>query len=93
MKKNRGYESNWGIIHLCMEMSQGSSLCSFPKQTKCHFFIYKIGEQEGSTGPSGRRGRGIGSSEKGEDMGKECKRLNIVQIRYTHGCKRKNDTS
>jgi hypothetical protein len=37
-----------------MEMSQGNSLCSYLKQTKMSFFsfFYKIGEQEGWTGPS-----------------------------------------
>jgi hypothetical protein len=40
------------IIHICMEMSQGNSLCSYLKQTKMSiFFFYKIREQEGRTGP------------------------------------------
>jgi hypothetical protein len=35
-----------------MEMSQGNSLHSYLKQ-KCHFFsFYKIGEQNGGTGPA-----------------------------------------
>jgi hypothetical protein len=43
-------------MHIYMEMSQGNSLCS------SFFFFYKIKEQEGRTGPVGRR-RGWGGKE------------------------------
>jgi hypothetical protein len=52
------------------------------------FFFYKVREQEGRTssvwvaGASGRR----------EDVGKGCRRVNMVQILCTNGCKWKNET-
>jgi hypothetical protein len=45
---------------------------------KCNY----IGEQEGDTSPVW----GSGSSEKGEEVGKVCGRVNIVQILSTHEC-------
>jgi hypothetical protein len=52
--KDRGDETNWAILHIYMEMPHGNSLCSYLKQTKCHFilllFLYKIREQEGRIG-------------------------------------------
>jgi hypothetical protein len=54
------------------------------------FSIYKIGEQEGRTGPEG--GRGGGYQWEWKRGGKGCGRLNIVQKLCTHVCKWKNDT-
>jgi hypothetical protein len=72
--KNRGDESIRVIIHIYMEMSQGNSLCSYLKQTKMSFFfIYKIIEQEGGTGPGlGVRVVPVGGEGRGE-MVKEGK--------------------
>jgi hypothetical protein len=61
-----------------MEMSQGNSLCSYLKQTKLSFlffFFYKIREQEGGTGPT---------SGSGEEVGKGCGKVNMVQILCTY---------
>jgi hypothetical protein len=59
-----------------MEMSQGNFLCSYLKLQKCHFFfIYKIREQEGGTGPIW--GEKVGTSG-GEEMVKGCRRVNIL---------------
>jgi hypothetical protein len=33
-----------------------------------------------------------GSNERGENVGKECRRVNMLQILCTHVCKRKNET-
>jgi hypothetical protein len=45
------------IIHIYMEMSQENSLYCDLKQTKMSiFFFYRIGEQEGRTGPAWGRG-------------------------------------
>jgi hypothetical protein len=33
------------------------------------------------------RGQRVGSSRRGEDVEKECRRVNIVQILCTHVCK------
>jgi hypothetical protein len=52
--------------------------------------LYKIGEQmelERTNSASG-----IDTSGRGEEAGKGCKRVNIVQILCTHDCKRKKDT-
>jgi hypothetical protein len=60
MKKNRD-EPIGVIMHIYMEIPQGSSLCSYLylKQAKMSFFFfffffffYKIEEKEGRTGPS-----------------------------------------
>jgi hypothetical protein len=45
------------------------------------FFFYKISEQEGRTCP----GWGVGTSGKGRDMRKGCKRVNMVKY-YIHMC-------
>jgi hypothetical protein len=51
-------------------------------------FFYKIGEQEGGTGPA----RGVSTSGREEAVEKESRRVNIVQILGTHACKWRNDT-
>jgi hypothetical protein len=59
--KRSGRDEPIGVaIHMCMETTQGNSLCSYIylKVAKHHvslfifyvFFFYKIGEQEGGTG-------------------------------------------
>jgi hypothetical protein len=45
-------------------------------------FFNKIGEQEGRTSPVWV-GRGVGTSMRGEDVEKGCRRVNIVQILCT----------
>jgi hypothetical protein len=83
-EKNRGDEPIGVIIHIHMEMSQENSLYSYFKQTKLSFFFfYKIREQEVC---------GVGTSGKGEDVVKGCRRVNMVQILCTHVYKWKNDT-
>jgi hypothetical protein len=61
MRKNRGEEIFWALIHLLhisiyLEISQGNSLY--------HFFLFFliIGEQEGRTGPACRGGGDVGIS-------------------------------
>jgi hypothetical protein len=68
-----------------MEMLQRNSLCTYVKQ-KCHFFVYKIGEQEGGIGPAWG---GVGNSGRGEEVGKGHR---MVKILYSHVYKWKNDT-
>jgi hypothetical protein len=57
---------------------QENSLCVYFKfKKKCHFFLFfKFGEQEDGTGPA----RGVDTSGRGEEVGKECDRVIIVQI-------------
>jgi hypothetical protein len=55
------------IIHIYMEMSQGNSLCSYPKQTKMSFF--KNGRQESKSGPDWEL-----APVGGEDIRKGCRR-------------------
>jgi hypothetical protein len=52
------------------------------------FFFYKIGEQEGKTGPAWGEGGWYQWEE--EDVGKGCKRVNMVQILCAHVRKWKN---
>jgi hypothetical protein len=47
------------------------------------FFFYKIRKQEGRTGP----GWVGGNSGRGEEMKKEGRRVNVVQILCIHVCK------
>jgi hypothetical protein len=70
-------------------MSQGNNLYTYLKQTKISFvsFFYKIREQEGGTGPSW----GGWYRWRGKEVGKECARMNIVQILCTHICKLKGE--
>jgi hypothetical protein len=60
-------------------MSQRNSLCSYLKQTKISFFCFtklenrRIGLARGEADTNGNR----------EEVGKECGRVNIVQILCT----------
>jgi hypothetical protein len=72
-----------------MEMSQRNSLCSYLKQTKMSFFLNKIREKKGETGPV--QGEGILYQSR-EKLGNGCGRVNIVEILCTYVCKWKNDT-
>jgi hypothetical protein len=67
------------------------TLCSYLKQTEMScFFFYKVGEQENRTGLARERG-GVGWGDGGvlvpvggEEVGKGCGRVNMVQILCTH---------
>jgi hypothetical protein len=69
-----------------MEMSQGYSQYSQLKK-HCHFFSFTQLENR-RTGPVCV---GLVPVE-GEEVGKRCGRVYIVQILYAHVCKLKNDT-
>jgi hypothetical protein len=72
------------MTHTNMEAPQGNSMCSYLKQAKMPFFLfYKIGEGEGRT---------VFAWRKGEEVGKGCRRVNMVQILCTHVHKLKNET-
>jgi hypothetical protein len=75
VKRTTGDEPIGFAIYICMEITQGNSLCNYLylKLAKCHAFLFifsvissKIGEQEGRTGS----GRGVGTSGRGEVVGK-----------------------
>jgi hypothetical protein len=87
--KKTGRDEPVGVVkHICIETTQENSLCSYlyltPEKTPCFsfyllcFFFHKIREQEGGTGWGCGRERD--------------KRMNPVQIMYTHVYKCKNDT-
>jgi hypothetical protein len=59
-------------------MSQGNSLYLYLKQKKISFF--KNREQEVKLVPVW----GVGTSGRGEDIRKGCRRVNMVDILYTH---------
>jgi hypothetical protein len=61
-----------------MEMSQGNSLYSYPKQI-CHSFLQKT--ENSRAVPVG----GV------EEVGRGCRGVNMVQIFCIHGCKWKNE--
>jgi hypothetical protein len=52
------------------------------------FFFYEIREQEGRAGPASR----FGTSGRGQVVGKECGRVNMVQILCSQVCKCKTDS-
>jgi hypothetical protein len=58
------------------------------KQKCLFYFFYKTGEQESETDPAW----GFGSSGRGEDVGKGCRRVNMVQTLCTQVCKCENET-
>jgi hypothetical protein len=73
-----------------MEVPEGNTLCSYLKQAKMSsiFFSYKSGKQDGGTGPAWVSWH----QWEGEEVGKGCKRVNMVQIKCTPVCRWKNDT-
>jgi hypothetical protein len=71
-----------------MEMSQGKSLCSCLQQTKISFFYFTKSENERARQVLPQ---GDDASRKGEEVGKECGRVNIAQYLCTHVCKWKNE--
>jgi hypothetical protein len=87
------------VIHMYMETTQRISLYSYLylklAKMPCfsnyvlRFFFYKIREQ-GSRRGSPQDG-GVGHLGKGENGGERDRRVNKVQIMYTHECKCKKD--
>jgi hypothetical protein len=72
-----------------MEMSQENSCVTIlNKQKLSFFFLFKIRDQKGSIGPVW----GVGINGKGDDMGKGCRRVNMVKILCIHMCKWENET-
>jgi hypothetical protein len=90
VKRTRRDEAIGVVIHICMETTQGNFLYSYLYvklgKTSCFSFhllcfsFYKIG-----------RGAGL-APVGGGGGGKRDRRMNTVQIMYTHVCKCKNDT-
>jgi hypothetical protein len=89
-KKKSGDEPIQAVIHIHMELPQGNSLLTIlNKQEKISFFFFhNIREQEGGTSPA----CWAGTSGRWEEVGKECGKVNIVQILVTHVYKWKNGT-
>jgi hypothetical protein len=76
-------------MHIYMEMSQGNSLCSYLKQTKMSSF------QKQRTGRQNRPYLGVGTSGRGEDIRKGCRRVNMVEyyaLMYENGKMRPVET-
>jgi hypothetical protein len=68
-------------MHTFMELSQGNSMYSYPKQTKMSFFFLL---QNWRTGGQNWR---VWYQWEGEEVGKGCRRVNMVQILCIHVCK------
>jgi hypothetical protein len=71
-------------------MSQGNSLCGFLKQTNMTLCILRNQRREGQHEV---QFGGIGGNGTVEDVGKGCRKVNMVQILCTHVYEWKNDTS
>jgi hypothetical protein len=71
-----------------MEMSQRNSLYCYLKQFFSLFSLFSFTKLEGRTGPVW----GVGTGVRGEDVGKEYRRVNMMQTLCTHVCKWKNET-
>jgi hypothetical protein len=78
------------LKNLYMEMSQGNSQYSHLKQTKMSFF-FSFTNSENRRAEQVLLGR-VGTSGKGQKVGKGSGRANIVQILCMHVSKWKNDT-
>jgi hypothetical protein len=72
-------------MHTYMNMSQGNSLC-YLKQTKMSFFFLSFTKSENGRVEKVLPGAGVGYSGKGEEIGKGCGRVNMVQMLCTHVC-------
>jgi hypothetical protein len=62
-----------------MEKLQGNQFIGILNKQKCYFFFYKNGEQVSRTGPVW----GLVQFE-GENVGEECKRVNMGKILCSH---------
>jgi hypothetical protein len=99
VKRIRGDEPIGVVIHVCVETSQGNSLCSYLylKLVKMSFFLF-IFYLFSSTKSENRRAeqvlprRRVGPTGSGEIVQKEGRRTNAVQIMNICVCKCKNDT-
>jgi hypothetical protein len=61
------------------------------KKPRCHYFSFtKLDNRRVEQILPGDWG--VGTSGTGDEEGKGCKRVNMVQILCTHVCKWKNDT-
>jgi hypothetical protein len=69
-----------------MEISQGNSLCSYLKETKMSFF-FSFTKSENRRIEQVPAWMGGWYQWEGEDIRKGYRRVNIVQILYTHACK------
>jgi hypothetical protein len=88
VKKKNGEELICVVIHICMEMSEGNSLCSYLKQAKMSFCFLIQNQRTGGRNRSCWELVPAGAGECRE----RCRRVNMVQILCTHVCKWKNDT-
>jgi hypothetical protein len=59
-----------------MVVSQGNSMCRYLNQ-KCHFFPLSFTKSETSRAEQVLSG-GVDTSGRGEEVGKACKRVNMV---------------
>jgi hypothetical protein len=92
--KRTGRDEPFGVvIHICMEITQGITLCSYLylKLSKCHVspFIFYVFS---STKSKNRRVEKVLPGWEGGGGGETCRRINVVQIQCTHVCKCKTDT-
>jgi hypothetical protein len=70
---------------------QGNSLCKYLKQAKLSFFFLSLAKSKNRREEQILPG-GIDTSRRGKDMGKGCKRVNMVQILCTHEWEWRKDT-
>jgi hypothetical protein len=71
-----------------MEMSQGNNLYSYLTKTITFFSFIKLENRRVEQVLSG----GTGTSGSGDEVGKGCRRMNMVEILYTRVCKQINET-
>jgi hypothetical protein len=68
-----------------------NSLCSYPKQTKMSF-LFLLPNQRIEGQNRFQLGVRVWYQWQGEEVGKGCRRINIVEKLCTHVCKGKNET-
>jgi hypothetical protein len=91
MKKIRGGKPFRVIIHIYMELSQGNSLSTtfFSNRLKFHvfrfiFFFFLLQNQRTGGQNKSCPGDKVGTSGRGEVMGKGSRRMNVLQKKCVH---------
>jgi hypothetical protein len=93
VKRTREDEPIGVVIHVCMEISHGNSLYSYPylklAKTSCFlsFIFFSSTKSENRRAEQVLQGGGAGTSWRGEVAEKGGRRMNMVQIMCTHVCK------
>jgi hypothetical protein len=98
VKRTGRGKSVGAIIHICMEITQGYSLCNYlclklakHRVSRFIFYVFSSAKLENRIVEQVLPG-GVLAPVGGEYGRERGERMNVVQTMYTHVCKCKNDT-